>query len=406
MANIFLAWELGEGYGHLRPLAFVADQLQRAGHTVSMAARRLGRVARAFQDAPAPLFQAPLELKPVSTLRWPTLGFADVLFNTGFDDADTLRARVRAWQTLFESTAADLVLANHSPTAVLAARCLELPLVTIGNGFEHPAPGQALPIFPHSPDDAALAQVARSEQQVLDAINACLDAYGKPRLTYVGDLFDLRDRCFLTTLAECDHYGPRAGANYYDVPLLADGDAPRWPAGTGDEPRVFAYLGHSPQLEGVLARILALPLRLLVFHVDIPAAVVSRLERSNVVFTQRLVDLEQVAGEAAFALTNANHATTCQLLLEGLPCVLAPLQVEQALFARQALKTGAVLSVDHRDAARWVGAVQRMLHEDGFRAAATTFAQRYPAASRAARRAALWSEIRALVPDRDARAST
>ena len=47
--------------------------------------------------------------------------FAHLLYNNGFYDADSLKATVQAWRELYETVRPDLIVFDHSPTALLAA---------------------------------------------------------------------------------------------------------------------------------------------------------------------------------------------------------------------------------------------------------------------------------------------
>jgi hypothetical protein len=93
-----------------------------------------------IQYLPAPhlAWRIPDPIKPVRT-------YADLLHNVGFAHGKDLRILTRAWQTLFALVRPDLILCDHSPSALLAASLDEIPCALIGTGFCCPPTGETLP---------------------------------------------------------------------------------------------------------------------------------------------------------------------------------------------------------------------------------------------------------------------
>lgn len=91
-------------------------------------ARLLGAEARCLQ-APVPNFV------PV---RRETHSYSELLSLMGHLDPAVLVGYLAAWRELFTSLSADLVIADHAPTALLAAHSLNLPACAIGTGFVLP----------------------------------------------------------------------------------------------------------------------------------------------------------------------------------------------------------------------------------------------------------------------------
>ena len=80
----------------------------------------------------------PVDLRPVSQLAAPSSAtLNDILSDMGLADAGAVRQLLGAWDELFKQTRPDLVIADFSPLAALAARH-RLPLVLIGNGYTLP----------------------------------------------------------------------------------------------------------------------------------------------------------------------------------------------------------------------------------------------------------------------------
>ncbi len=130
--KVAFCWELGGGFGHFSPLEPLVDFFQREGFEISFIARDVWSAGRWFDQDRFMLFQAPLRhgagLQFTST---PT--FAHILHNVGYGDPAGLSALAGSWKSLFELIRPDLILADHSPTAVLAVLSLTLVAVLAGN---------------------------------------------------------------------------------------------------------------------------------------------------------------------------------------------------------------------------------------------------------------------------------
>ena len=119
--RILLTWELGGGLGHLMNLRPLAQELAARRHQVFVAARDLSLGPRVFDVLPVVLLPAPWKSRPTEQVS-PVATYADLLLNIGCGDADCLTAQLQAWRNLFGLVQPDLLVCDHSPTALLAAR--------------------------------------------------------------------------------------------------------------------------------------------------------------------------------------------------------------------------------------------------------------------------------------------
>lgn len=114
------------------------------GHRVSFITKDLIGSRRLLGDLPVALFPAPLWRGKVKGLP-PVVCYPDILLRTGFMDTDGMVALVEGWMALFRLLAPDLIVAEHSPRALVAARVARLPCVLVGTGFTVPRPAQPFP---------------------------------------------------------------------------------------------------------------------------------------------------------------------------------------------------------------------------------------------------------------------
>ena len=135
MATIFFAWELGGGLGHVTQIVSLANGLRPAGHRVVVALRELPRAAELLDNSGITLLQSPYKPPPGQNSIATPRTFAHVLWNAGFGDPSELRVLTEAWGNLLDFVAPDLIVFDHAPTTLLAARGRRVKRVVLGNGF-------------------------------------------------------------------------------------------------------------------------------------------------------------------------------------------------------------------------------------------------------------------------------
>ena len=244
MAHILLAWELGEGLGHLVGLKPLVEELLRRGHRLSVALKDVSRGPLIFDADVVQLLQAPTKNRRSGDEIDVAWNFAHVLHNTGFSTTADLSALIAAWRNLLQLVQPDVVLLEHSPTALIAARTLDLPRILVGTGFVCPPDVQPLPNlrFWESCDESKLAL---AEVSVLANVNQVLERLDASPLNHLAQLYGEVDDQLLVTFAELDHYPQRIGAVYWGAATHMSGTAPEW--APGERKKVFAYLKPFPK---------------------------------------------------------------------------------------------------------------------------------------------------------------
>jgi UDP:flavonoid glycosyltransferase YjiC (YdhE family) len=341
MATALFAWELGAGLGHIAQFFPLADALSGRGHRVFAALRDLSKAPTLFARSGATVLQAPykppLPRGPVDTPRT----YAHVLWNAGFGDPSELQTLTQAWATLLDLINPDLVVFDHSPTALLAARGRPVRRVLLGNGFSCPPECRSFPDLrrwlPQEPE-----RLHKDEQFVLDNVNSVLRLRRQQSLHCLAQLFQEVDEVFLSTFPEFDHYPVRNGVRYRGPWSIPGGGQPIWPEGRGK--RIYAYLAPFPNLAKVLNLLRASGCPTIISSGGIDPELPRRFAAPNVHFEPKRLDLDRVAAECDLAVLNGNHATTLRMLLAGKPALQLPIFLEQGLNAIATVQLGAGLS--------------------------------------------------------------
>ena len=187
--KVLLGWELGAGQGHIQRLVALAQRLTLYGcvPVFALKSQNLKGMDFPYQSVAAPRL-------PFSG-REDSHTFADILATFGFNQADLLSTHLQNWQAIIKSINPDLVITDHAPGLVLAAKG-RVPVVVIGSHFAVPPPVEVFPPFRFpAPPESAERQMRVSEtvRQVVG-----LD-------TPLGQVFN-GDRSFIFSIPELDCY--------------------------------------------------------------------------------------------------------------------------------------------------------------------------------------------------------
>ncbi len=374
MPTILFTWEQGGGLGHIVPMLPFVRGLVARGHRVVMALRDLSRARAVFEDDRIQLLQAPFKVGAPDYPILPSMNFAHLLHNIGFADARELGAMAEAWGNLYSMVRPDLILFDHSPTALLASRGYSCRKALLGQGFFSPPDQSPLPcLCPWLEADAQ--QLFRDEQRILGNMNAVLERISAPRLERITQMYAEVDENFLTIFAEMDHYPQRKNARYWGPWHQHGGAAPKWPDVRGR--RIYAYLKQFPELPDLLRTLANLGQPTLVYIDALHPQVREAFSGRNLSFAQSRLNIAQVAEECDLALLNGTIGTTISMLLAGKPSLHLPIYLEQLLFTKTVVRLGAGVESRTDDPGHTSAMLSNMLQSDEFGAAARRFAGKY-----------------------------
>ena len=344
MSRILLAWEQGQGLGHLYSLAALARTLALQGHTVTLVSRELSACRALLAGTTIHLLMAPHWSRRG---KWPTpaRNLAELLLRRGYHEKASLAPMVAAWRAIFDLVSPDLLVLNYAPTAALAARGCAIPTLIFSNSYCTPVAGLPLrdytPWLPAEPE-----RMRRSEGHLL---TVCNQLAAQP-LTHASELFaadavqlldyplfDVEaarrpDACYLGQLVE--------GEARASLPQLAE---PLW---LGSGPRVFAYLdlnvrGCEPLLAALARSGVELCCKMVVGQESRAQQLLGSRGR---VLTQ-MVDFSALLQQADLLVCHGNLGTVSLSLLAGCPMLLLPGHLEHWHNAEQIVKLGAGLQL-------------------------------------------------------------
>jgi hypothetical protein len=304
--------------------------------------------------------------------------YADMLLVQGWGKTAGLWGAVQAWGNLLRLAGASAVVADYAPVALLAARIMNLPAGVLGTGFELPPLNDPLPAFPGVIAANEEAEIATAEMRVLAGANEVLKAYGAQQLKALRELFNTHAR-WLTTFAELDQYGARAGETYMGpIGGVDRAQSASWPDLSAQ--RVLAYLRpQTPRLREIL-QVLATRSDLAVICAapGLPADSFNLPHRAGFQLFPRPVNFSPLLAQSSLLVSYGPAASVTQALLNGVPQLIAPMHVEAQMTAVRVLAMGAGLVLrGEATQERIDAAITRVLSDARFKMRAVEFAERH-----------------------------
>lgn len=373
MAKVPITWELGGGLGHLVPLRSFVKQLTARGHCVALAVRDLVTAGTVFRDIPVRFFQAPHRIEPFKPAFDPPIAYGHILHNIGFGSADGLYALAAAWQAIFSTVSPDVILFEHSPTAMFAARSMPIRSAMIGTGFT--VPTTPLPLIRRWLDTPQ-ANWAQDVANTVEIANSVASQLQMPPLSSLDDIYLHSDEAFLLTYPELDHFGPREGARYLGIELDSQGGKPKWPYGDG--PKIFAYLKPFSGFKEAVLQIYKSRLPSIVFCPGLKRQELQELEVAfpSIAFVTSPMNMELIARDCAVVICHGSHGMISRSLLAGIPVIAIPLQLEQSLLSHRLTASGAGIHLQLSGMPQLGAAMSYILAHKNFSMAARQFASK------------------------------
>ncbi len=336
MARVLCAWEFGGDLGHVRRLIPIARELRAMGHSIVFAIRDSaylnGVLTEGFEALLAPLLRVP------AAVTVSPLNFSDILLNLGFDDWRGLHGALRAWRSMYALIEPDVLVADYAPTALIAARTVQLKRVTVGTGFSQPRLASPSPAL--RPWVASDPNVLRAiDDRVLGVVRTALAGISERVPENPAALFEA-DAHLLCTFAELDPFGARAGVEY----VGPQGDAASgvnvdWPAGA--RARVFAYLKPADaRFAAVLGALARADADVIVAAPGLAPEAALAASHATMRVVAAPVNLERILGAASLCVCHSGPGVVARALAAGVPMALLPQHLEQYLVALRMREAG------------------------------------------------------------------
>jgi UDP:flavonoid glycosyltransferase YjiC (YdhE family) len=374
VARIAFAWELGGDFGHAMACDSLARLLRLRGHHIAFMFRELYQLGLLPECAAHDVFQAPVSISEGRGIEIPA-SYAEILMGCGYDRPDHVAGLLGGWIALFKNWKPDFLVSDYAPTALLAARMLGIRRVSYGNGFAIPPRLSPLPAFRFD-EPIAPERVRDADARALASANGALARFGGAPLQSFAQQFETDDD-FLTTFPELDSYGTRPTSGYWGPRFSVDTGADvAWPQGTGKRVLVYVKKGL-PQLDALIAALVAGGHRVAAFIPELDAARVASLRGPGRVVAERPIKLAPLLAQCDLFVSQGGNVNV-GTLMAGVPQLVFPTQYEQYLTARRIEQLGAGLWLPRDASSQDVSRVlDQVLRDPAFSKNAKAYAGKY-----------------------------
>ena len=384
MSKILLTWELGAGLGHVGPLRALGAELENRGHDVTIAtvSENITLCQQAFSYTGIEVVEAP-KLPPAEQLIDPSSTYAELIYNCGFSSDRNLLESTAQWIELFKSHEPELLIVEHSPSALLASLVVKQLTATIGTGYLIPPDISPLPsLVPHINNEL---EQSGTEDAVLSNINSVLVSNKTAKLDRVSQLFRFAASEYLTTYEELDHYRPwRSRQNreikYWKTFGRIPGRRVHWPVDSSNSEshgqsqkrlNIFVYLHSDPPLTPLLRGLTMKKISTICFAPHATLELQQELDRTSVQLSTNPVDIAPIIDRTDIAILNCGHGTICDFLRAGVPLLAVPLnQLEQQITADRISEMGVGITADLNDLNSVALGLETLIEESSYREAA------------------------------------
>lgn len=256
--------------------------------------------------------------------------FGEYLGDCRFLDEGYLTRRLDFWVNTLKLGRFDLVIADFAPLAVLAARSLGIPCVTVGVGYF--VPPHQLDAFPVIFEEHQTR--IYDEADIVAVINRAGGPLGIAPLAHLPELFAC-DHQLVCSLPMFDPYdGLRS------EPLLPPiTETARVRAADGKEIHVYfstTELADPSAVEALCS--FRQPTR--IFAPGIKPDIANRLAAGGVTVLTEPAPLDEIARRTRLIVHSAQHGIMCLALAAGIPQVALPQHIEQRYNAIKAERAG------------------------------------------------------------------
>jgi UDP:flavonoid glycosyltransferase YjiC (YdhE family) len=323
MRTILFAWELGRGLGHVMNIRRIAARLKK----------RDLRFVAAVNDLPAAVLLQGAVSDIIGAPSWPIHALAaskrpatssaslnDILSAAGLADQSVVHRLLVAWDDIFKQIRPDLVIADFSPLAALAAY-RRIPLVQIGNGYT--LPPYEMKRFPllHR-----LSRPVWNEEETLAVVNKAMQPFGWPPLEHLPRVFS-GDACLVQTFPLLDPYDTQR-TELLDGPIFDRAPVQR----SAEASSVLAYLssGYEPH-PLIVEALIPFAARLRVYAPRLSVAQAEHLRRAGAQIDAEPLPLADALSSTRLLIHSGGSGAAAEALAAGVPQLVLSAHVEQDL---------------------------------------------------------------------------
>lgn len=338
--SVLFTWELGDGLGHLKPLLYQGQLLQQAREVSCSFAMRDPVLASSHMHRDAGRLLAAPHFRQPDISDTAKGSYAAILARQGYMEEDILTGLIRSWRDLIDLVKPDLIVADHSPSAILAARD-RVPVLHVGTAYTiPPVHAENFPVLAGGDREK---MIRRSDGPMLAVVNRVLSNLDLPQLGRLPEMLKAEAEC-IYTLPQLDPY---RNTRYEDAlgPLEPPPPCRLYPA----DFRIMAYLDAAyPAFDTVVDILLASRYDCSAYVRGLRPSHYQLLQAKGLRVSKQPPPFGECMPQATLILHHGGAATAQAAVLAGRPQLILPQQAEAGFTARclEAMKVGASIEAD------------------------------------------------------------
>lgn len=342
MASVILCSELGRGSGHLARLADYAVELEAQGYSVKLVCNDLHDAHQIPEFVDIAIFQGPVfrdSYVEQGVDESDLLNYSSILRKNGYRDINTLAPLLRGWLHIVATLNADIVIADHAPTALLAAKLLKIPSILTGYGFS--VPPLTKPLKSVQPwKEVEVNDIELEDRALLQVVNDTISELGfaDVRLNHAKELFDEAAQ-WIFSIPEMDHYGARDQPYVVRWTNASQRVSPVWPKAHGDK-ILLSLHADSRYLHTLLEQLRLSNQPVLAIIPEISNGMMERYHDTNISLQREMVNLREAVDQCHVFINDADHDIVYELMSYGVPSIFLPTRLEQIMLAYQLSQRG------------------------------------------------------------------
>jgi UDP:flavonoid glycosyltransferase YjiC (YdhE family) len=361
--------ELRDDPGFAAPLLCIADELVRLAardgfqlRTVFVLSDPLyygyEAASHGHMVLPAPATKRPIEINSRGR------SYANRLATIGFAHERELGLLLQAWDRLFALLSPDVIVADNSPSACVAARG-RIPVLITGSGFS--APPADVAVFPPIAGDG---RPETNQTVIRDVVNRVLHARGAPPIGNLPELL-AGGRRAVFAVPQLDPYRAHRSEKLLSPCIGIEG-----PLEPCDAPSIFFALPSTlPNLTGVV-RALERAGAAMSCYVPGPGTIgLTLLSEIGARIFETRPNLEQVLPDAAVVLT-ASADLASSAYLAGRPQLVLRADLEASAMAAELEKRHTAIALELTEVDKLTSAIRELLHNSSYAVSAREEARR------------------------------
>lgn len=328
--NIVFVWELGNHNGHLVKDIALAISLRNEGHNVTFIVdhKKLDIAAKLLTPNKFEFILGPTEPLPIVYLNR-QLNYSCILLSLGWGNNLELLKYTNRWCNVIESLKPDIIIADHSPIAILVSFITRIKIVLFGTGFEIPPLVYPMPSIRHDLD-IDIKQLEYCDNALIKSINYVLTSRHAREISNIFNLFNRNS--LLTTIKELDHYSVRTNGEYIgSINAVLPINNTNINFSNNGKQKILVYI--QKEYFNIVLKVALEEYDAICVIPNIDSDIICTYSTDSFKISDKLINIDNLKDEDYILISHCSHGTVEKTLLQGKVQITIPTHPEQRMLS-------------------------------------------------------------------------